>query len=236
MSYFSQQQTGVAGASADARADFIRKTYIHLGVAVLAFVLLTAALIRSPIAPAMMEMLATSRFSWLIVLGAFMFVGYIAERWAVSGGTQGKQYAGLALYVVAESIIFVPLLYIAAYYSDPSVIPTAGILTGAVFGGLTLTAFVTKKDFSFLKRALVVGSFAAMGFILVAILFGINLGSLFALAMVVLMAGWILYQTSNVLHHYPVGAHVAASLALFATAATLFWYILQLVMSFTSDD
>jgi FtsH-binding integral membrane protein len=39
-----------------------------------------------------------------------------------------------------------------------------------------------------------------------------------------------------VLHHYRVGQHVAASLALFASVALLFWYILQLLMSLTSRD
>ncbi|MFN3202162.1 MAG: Bax inhibitor-1 family protein [Bradymonadia bacterium] len=235
MSYLSHQVES-SRQSVDARADFIRKTYLHLGGAVIAFVLLTAALIQSPIAPAMLDMLSGSRFMWLIVLGAFMVVGTIAERWAMNSSSLGMQYAGLALYVVAEAIIFVPLMFIAAYYSDPSVIPTAGILTGAVFGGLTLTVLFTKKDFSFLQRFLMIGTFAAMGFILVAILFGITLGSFFSLAMVLLMSGWILYQTSNVVHHYPVGAHVAAALALFASFATLFWYILQLVMSFAGDD
>jgi FtsH-binding integral membrane protein len=33
------------------------------------------------------------------------------------------------------------------------------------------------------------------------------------------------------MHEYRVGQHVAASLALFASVALLFWYILQLLMS-----
>jgi FtsH-binding integral membrane protein len=40
-----------------------------------------------------------------------------------------------------------------------------------------------------------------------------------------------LYDTSNVLHHYRIGQHVAASLALFASVALLFWYIVRLFLS-----
>jgi hypothetical protein len=46
-----------------------------------------------------------------------------------------------------------------------------------------------------------------------------------------LASGYILYDTSNVLHHYRIGQHVAASLALFAAVALMFWYMIQLVMS-----
>jgi FtsH-binding integral membrane protein len=141
------------------------------------------------------------------------------------------QYLGLALYVVAQAVVFLPLLYLAAFFTSPSVIPTAGILTLAVFGGLTLGVFMTGKDFSFLGPILCIGGLLAMGFIVASILFGFNLGSVFAFIMVALMSGYILYYTSNVLYHYRTDQHVAAALALFACVATLFWYILQIVSS-----
>lgn len=223
-----------ADASVDARADFIRLTYLHLGGAILAFTALTAALVNSSFSETMMRTLATSRFSWLLVLGGFMFVGWIAQRWAMSGASPAMQYAGLGLYVVAEAVIFVPLLYIASRFA-PGAIPAAGIITLSVFGGLTATVLLTKRDFSFMARALSIAGFAAMGIIITSIIFGFTLGTLFSAAMVVIAAGYVLYQTSNVLHHYPVGAHVAASLALFSTIALMFWYILRIVMSFSRE-
>ena len=48
-------------------------------------------------------------------------------------------------------------------------------------------------------------------------------------------AGYILYDTSNVLHHYRTDQHVAASLALFASLATLFWYMIRLLMILNDD-
>jgi len=144
------------------------------------------------------------------------------------------QYAGLALYTVAEAVIFLPLIFLANRYF-PQAIPTAGILTLAVFGGLTITVFLTRKDFSYLRPILTIGSLLAVGFIIAGIIFQFPLGLFFSLAMVALISGYILFYTSAVLHHYRTDQHVAASLALFASVATLFWYILQIVMMSSRD-
>ncbi|OJT27584.1 permease [Archangium sp. Cb G35] len=220
-----------ADAPISERMAFIRKTYLHLGGAVLAFIALEAALINSPLAQPLVRTMLGGRMSWLIVLGAFMVVGWVADRWARSASSQAMQYLGLGLYVVAEAIIMLPLLYVAAYFSgDPNIIAKAGVLTGLVFVGLTGTVFITRRDFSWLRPALMVAGFAALGLIVVSILFGFTLGTLFAAVMVVVAAGYILYYTSNVLHHYPVGSHVAAALTLFSAVALLFWYILRIFM------
>ena len=57
-------------------------------------------------------------------------------------------------------------------------------------------------------------------------LFGFSLGLWFSLAMIVLAAGSILYNTSNVLHRFRLDQHVAASLSLFASVALLLYYVL----------
>ena len=111
------------------------------------------------------------------------------------------------------------------------VIPSAAIATLGLFAALTAIVFVTRKDFSFLRTVLVFGGLAAMGFIVVAIIFQFALGPIFTYAMIALACGYILYHTSNVMLHYRIGQHVAAALALFASAALLFWYILQLFLS-----
>jgi FtsH-binding integral membrane protein len=225
-----------ADAPATERAEFIRKTYIHLGGAVLAFVAVAWALVTSPAAPKMMEWMVGGQYNWLFVLGGFMGVSWLAERWAQSGTSQGMQYLGLGLYVVAQAVLFVPMLYIAAYFTDPTVLPTAGIITALMFAGLTGTVAITGKDFSFLGKFLMFAGFGALGLIVASILFGFTLGLLFSFVMVAFASASILYQTSNIMHHYPVGAHVAAALSLFASVALLFWYILRIVMALQSRD
>ncbi|REG31787.1 hypothetical protein ATI61_105111 [Archangium gephyra] len=220
-----------ADAPVSERTAFIRKTYLHLGGAVLAFIALEAALLNSSLAQPLVRTMLGGRMSWLFVLGAFMVIGWVADRWARSASSPAMQYLGLGLYVVAEAIIMLPLLYVAAYFSkDPNIIAKAGVLTGLVFVGLTGTVFFTRRDFSWLRPALMVAGFAALGLIVVSILFGFTLGTLFAAVMVVVAAGYILYYTSNVLHHYPVGSHVAAALTLFSSVALLFWYLLRIFM------
>ncbi len=230
MSYTAWQGRVAAQAPADARAEFIKQTYLHLGGAVGLTTVLAYALVNSPFAPWMLGLISGSQMSWLIVLGLFMGVSVLAQRWASQPTSVGLQYAGLAVYAVAEAIILVPLLTIAAFYSDANVLPTALVLTLVVFGGLTASVFITKQDFSFMGRALGIAGLGALGLIVASLLFGFTLGTLFAGAMIVLMAGYILYYTSNVLHHYPVGAHVAAALALYSALATLFWYVLSFML------
>lgn len=219
-----------ANAPADLRAAFMRRTYAHLGGAILAFAALTAILVNSPVAGLMLG-IAGTKFGWLIVLGAFMGVSWLADSWARSDASVQMQYVGLGLYIAAQAVIFTPLLYIAAYYSSPDVIPTAGLLTLALFGGLTATAFITRADFSFLRSILAIGGFVALGVIAGSILFGFTLGLFFSAIMVVFAAGSVLYTTSNIIHHYRTDQHVAASLALFAAVALMFWYILQIFLS-----
>jgi FtsH-binding integral membrane protein len=213
------------------RAAFIRKTYGHLAGAVLVFIALELVLFQTGMPKAMIEILGTSRYSWLIVIGGFMAVSWVAEKLAVSDASSSVQYAGLGLYVVAEAIFFMPLLYIASRFSSPEVIPMAGIITALLFGGLTFTAFTTKSDFSFMRTILVVGSFVAMWVIIASVIFGFTLGLLFSAVMVLFAAGCILYTTGQILHRYNTSQHVAASLSLFASVALMFWYVLRILMS-----
>jgi FtsH-binding integral membrane protein len=124
---------------------------------------------------------------------------------------------------------------VAAHFTDPGVIPNAALLTLLIFGGLTATVLLTRKDFSFLRGALMIGTLAAFGAIFGGILFGFTLGLFFSIVMVVLACGYILYYTSQILAHYRPSAYVAAALALFASVALLFWYVLSTLMHLSRD-
>jgi FtsH-binding integral membrane protein len=221
-----------AQADVDERTDFIRKTYLHLAGAVFAFAGLEAVLINIPgLADRYLGLIGTSRYGWPLVVGAFVLVSYIADKWARSSTSAAMQYLGLGLYVAAEAVLFVPLLYLATQI-DEEIIPISGLVTLLVFTGLTAIVFLSGKDFSFLRTALWLGGLVATGCVLASFFFpGFVLGIVFSFAMIGLASGYILYDTSNVLHHYRIGQHVAASLALFASVALLFYYIVRVVMS-----
>lgn len=224
----------VAEAPADERALFIRRTYLHLAGSILAFTILEIAWFMTGLASWFAGMVFSLPFSWLAVLGGFILVSWIAEKWARSDASQGMQYLGLSVYVVAESIVFIPLLFIAVHFCTADALPLAAGFTFLLFMGLTLSAFITRKDFSFLGPILCIGGFVALGVIVAAVLFGFNLGLLFSAIMVLFAGGAILYTTSNIIHHYRPDQHVAAALSLFAAVALLFWYVLRIVISLTS--
>jgi hypothetical protein len=226
----SQYAVYADNAAAADRATFIRKTYLHVAGSVGALVLLETLLLNSPIAASLTSLMLTGKWSWLIVLGAFFLVTNVAEKMASSATSIGGQYAGLGLYIVAETLILCPMLLIASAYAD-GIIMQAALITVGMFIGLTWIAFTTKKDFTFMGGFLKIAGMVAMGAIVASIAFGFTMGLFFSAAMILLVGGTILYQTSNVMLHFNTNQHVAASLTLFASIATMFWYVLRLLMS-----
>jgi FtsH-binding integral membrane protein len=239
MSYGTQNPYEVSGwgnpaalAAETERATFIRRTYVHLAGAIALFVALEAAiftLVPMETLGGLMQSLFASQWSWLIVLGAFMGVSWLAQSWANSNTSKTMQYLGLLLYVVAEALIFVPILFIANQMA-PATIPAAGVLTLVVFGGLTALVFVTRTDLTSWGKYLWCAGLAAMGIIVAGVIFNFQLGVWFSGLMIGFASAYILFQTSNVLHRYRTDQYVAAALALFAAVALLFWYILRLMM------
>jgi len=225
----------VAAQPVDVRTAFIRKTYAHLAAAVAAFAILETLLLSIPgIDQMVFGLLGASRYSWFIVLGVFMGVSHMANKWASSTTNLSTQYIGLGVYVIIEALIFLPLILQAQLMSgDNTMIIKAGGVTALLFLALTFIAFTTKKDFSFLGGMLKIVGIIALGLIAVSIFFpsAITLGLWFSVAMVVFAAGMILYNTSNIIHHYGTSQYVAAALGLFASVALLFWYILRIFMS-----
>lgn len=217
----------------ETRAIFYRKTYAHVAIATLLFVILESIFLRiTPLVEFMLSL--TQGFQWLLVLGAFMFATSYAEKMAHSTHDKTKQYLALLLFVTAEAIIFIPLLYIAMAYGElngANLLNQAAITTLGLFTALSAVVLITKKDFSFLKNILMIGFIISIGIIIAGMLFGFDLGLVFSGFMVLLAAATILYQTSNLVHHYHTDQYVGASLGLFASLMLLFWYILQIFMS-----
>ena len=220
--------TPVSELSAETRSDFIWRTYGHVAAAILLFAGIETYLFNSGLAfPMAQSMLG---FSWLLILGAFMIVGWLATHVAHTVQSKPLQYVALVGFVVAEAIIFVPLLAIAIT-AQPGMVESAVGVTLLGTAGLTAVALITRKDFSFLRGILVWGGILAIVAIVAAVLFGFELGTWFSVAMIGFAGAAVLYDTSNILHHYPEDRYVGAALQLFASIALMFWYVLRLFMS-----
>lgn len=228
----------VAFAEENERVTFIRRTYAHLTGAVIGLIAIEA-LLFAIVPAATMDRLVTTMtggYGWLIVLGAFMGVSWLAESWARNGGSRQMQYMGLSLYVVAEAVILLPLLYICIrVMGEPRLPVMAALITAICFMGLTTFAFMTRADLSSWGKYLALGGIAALAVIVAGILFGFSMGLWFSGLMVLLACGYILYHTSMLMHQYDTGQYVAASLALFASVVLLFWYVLRILMSMSRD-
>ena len=220
-------QAPVSELAAEDRSQFIWKCYAHVVGAILAFAGISAYLLSSGISE---RIAAPMMGNWLLVLGAFMLVGWGASHVAHRVQSTGAQYAALAVFVFAEAIIFAPPPF-AAEAMAPGTIDSAAGVTALGCIGLIATAMITGKDFSFLRGLLVWGFFVALAIIIGGVIFGFELGTWFSVAMIGFAGAAVLYDTSNILHHYPQDKYVAASLALFASIALMFWYVLQLFMN-----
>ena len=219
----------ISHAAASDRAEFYKKTYTHVAMAILAFIAVESILLKFVPEEFILGMLG-GRFLWIGILGLFWLGSFVSQKWTLSQN-RNVQYAGLGFFVLLESIIFLPLLYMAITYSGIEVIKQAGVITLALFAGLTAVVFMTNKDFSFLKTAIVVGGFIALGLIVAGAIFGFNLGLWFSVAMVILAGASILYQTSKLKDSYSTDQYVGAALLLFSSIMLLFWYVLRILMS-----
>jgi len=220
-------RTIIRTGATESRAEFIWKCYAHVVGAILAFAAIEAYLFNAGIA----ERIARPMLeNWWMVFGAFILVSWGATHVAHRLESKTSQYAAFAVFIVAEALVFSPMLFMA-YLIEPGLVDSAAGVTLLGSGGLIATAMITRKDFSFLRGILVWGFMLALIAIVASFIFGFQMGTWFSLAMIGFAGAAVLYDTSNIMHHYPEDRYVAASMALFASIAMMFWYILRLFMS-----
>ena len=154
------QTTLVSQATDIEKGEFYKKTYLHVAFALLAFALVEYILLFN-IPEEYIIAMVSQKFAWLLILGLFWLGSTLANKWTLSQ-SKNVQYLGLAFYVLLEAIIFLPMIYLAVVYTESlEVLKQAALLTLALFGGLTAVAFLSNKDFSFLKNVIVIGGFAS---------------------------------------------------------------------------
>jgi FtsH-binding integral membrane protein len=222
----------VADAPAADRAAFFRRTYGLVAASFGAFAVTLYALFVSGIAETFMRSIAgVGNWGMLGVMVLFWVGTTAAQSLAFSRASRLAQYAGLGLYVLLQAIIFVPLIYYTAIVTKGNpgeILIPACLATGALVVALTAVVFMTNLDFSFLKVAIVIGSICALGIIVVSLFAGWSLGAWFSIAMIVLMATVILYQTNEVKNTMETDQHVAAAFVLFSSFVTLLFYVIRL--------
>lgn len=221
----------VSSLAVESRSEFIWKCYAHVVGAIIALIGIEYYLFTSGAANAIFNMMAGSP---MLVLIGFIALSWGAGHVAHRIESTAAQYAAFAGFVFLWAVMFVPILGMAMIYGQErgvNIIEDAAVVT--VFGcaALIATVMITRKDFSFLRGVMVWGFFIAIGLIAASWAFGWDLGTWFSVGMIGFAGVAVLYDTSNIMHHYPQDKYVAASMALFASIAMMFFYILRLFMS-----
>lgn len=229
MSYPIADRRPVAALADQDRAEFLGRVYSHLTMAVGVFIALETALFMGGMAEWLYNALAGSRAGWLLILGGFMIVSWMATSAANDILNPQKQYLGLFAMAFAEAIIFAPFLFFVFTVRGAGTVVSAAVITLVGFAGLTAVGLLTRKDLSFVRPMLLWGGMLALVAIFGALVFGFELGTWFSVAMIGLAGGSILYNTQNIMRRYPSGAYVGAALQLFASLMMMFWYVLRLL-------
>ncbi len=230
--YAHHSLSSAAMAAAEERAGFLRKTYSLLLAAIATLVVtLWAAGSVDPVrnlATSLYQAIHGSRFGWLLYIGLFM-----GGSWAVHAFAERKPLNLVLFFGFAflMGLLLAPLIYgvLGRGAAGVTMLNQAALITALTFSGLTAYVFFSGKSFSFLGGALSIGMGSLFAVGIASMLFGFNLGILYSVGIVILFTGYILYDTGQILHHYPVTAHVSAACVLFVDVILLFKHILLLL-------
>ena len=202
----------------------IRNTYTLLSMTIL-FSAVTASLSMFMQMPPM---------TYLVSIGlAFVLIWFVMPRVANSG-------AGIGVVFLITGLLGFGLGPILAMYlslsNGPQIIATAFGGTGVIFLGLSGYALTTQKDFSFMGGFLVTGILVVLLAMIGNLFFQIPALSLaLSAAIIFIMAGFILYDTSRMIHD-PNTNYVLATIGLYMTIFNIFIHLLSILGMFGRDD
>lgn len=161
----------------------------------------------------------------------------IAMLWFVLPRTANSA-SGIPVIFAVTGLLGLGLAPMLSHYLavNPSIVMTALGGTGVIFLGLSGYALTTRKDFSFMAGFLMVGMFVVLGAALLNIFLGMPALFLAVNAVVIMiMSGFILYETSNIIHGGETN-YIMATASLFLSLINLFQALLHLLSAFSGRD
>ena len=146
--------------------------------------------------------------------------------------------AGIPVLFAITGLLGLGLAPMLNYYLavNPSIVTTALGGTGVIFLGLSGYALTTRKDFSFMGGFLMVGLVVVLIAALANIFLQMPIMSLvISGAIVMVMSGLILYETSSIIHGGETN-YIMAAASLFLSILNLFQALMHLLGAFGGDD
>jgi len=223
----------VERTGAEARREFIRKTYVHFILGLMAFCGVVSAAISTD--AVMGVLFRVNPFVWLIAMIG-LSVGY--RRFFASPNIS-THYVGFGLTIVLQGLFAAPLFWLAQNaFPGQHILRDAFMLTSLGFGGLTGFVLISKKDFSYLGGFLSAASLIVLGILVVGWLMGDGFGSglLMSGAILLLFAGWVLYDTSIIQKQLPLNGYVFGATMLFIDFVMILRQVVFLLMALASND
>ena len=160
----------------------------------------------------------------------------IGLLWFVLPRTQNSA-AGIPVIFGITGLLGFGLGPMLSYYLsvNPNIVMVAMGGTGAIFLGLSGYALTTRKDFSFMGGFLVVGLLVAIGAMLLNLFLAIPaLALAISAAVIMIMSGLILYQTSAMIHGGETN-YISATAGLFISILNIFTSLLHILGAFSDD-
>ena len=174
------------------------------------------------------------------MVGLIVDIVAIAMLWLVLPRTANSAAGIGVLFAITGLLGFGlgPLLahYLHSFSNGGQLIATAAGGTGVIFLGLSAYAMQTRKDFSFMGGFLAAGMIVVLLAIIGNLFFQIPALHLAINAVVImLMAGFILYETSQLIHDPNVN-YIMMAASMFLSILNLFTSLLQLLGALSGDD
>lgn len=218
-----QQSWQGASEGTRSRVDFVRSVYLWLmgGFAVAALGAFSARLVASALIPVAGRFLGWVLFG--VQFGTLLFASSVSRRKPLNRIAYGLftfvsgVIAGILALVIAQGAGFLPVFM-------------AFGLTGVVFMTLTVTAFVSKKDFSFLRNFVIVGiAVMFFGGLAAAIFHLETFGLVISGVAVIACSAKLLWDTSAMLRTSDFGDPAGFALALFVSLYNIFISLMDLL-------
>jgi FtsH-binding integral membrane protein len=220
---FENQQTNTHSLDhadrAWAKAQMLQKTYLFILMGIGIFAGTIALVPEVPILQQAIRFLYSSPWVALIALmGMGFVVRMVAEK-------PGIGVIGFVAYAIFMGLIVAP----AALLGPAGTTTMAALITASVFIGLTIYVFVSKADLKWMGGFLFMGLFGMIGVAIAGMIFGFHVGIWYSLAGAMLFSGFILYDTSRLLHSHHSAKPLPFAVELFTDVVILFMHLLSLL-------
>ena len=207
------------------RMGFIRKVYGILS----AQLLMTVALMSLAFVDSFNHYLKTNLAGFWVAMGLSLviIIPLLCCRKVARGVPQN--YILLFLWTLCESYM---LATCVAFY-DPKTVMLAGFMTLAVTVSLTIYAFTTKTDFTFLGGLLFCAICILFCVSLFSIIFGFMLNALYCVLGLFIYSIYLIYDTQLIIGkfgtEFNIDDYIYAALNIYLDVIQIFLYILQLI-------